>query len=95
MSTETLPAHTPTPWRFTGESVLDAKGNNACTKVNGPIIVRAVNSHAELVGALERAIEQIDFTVRAMALGQTVSISSLQNCAAYARASVAKAKGQS
>jgi hypothetical protein len=28
-------------WTFDGQSVLDAQGNNACTKVNGPLIAAA------------------------------------------------------
>lgn len=51
------------------------------------------NSHAELLGALEQAAKQFDFAVSALSQGHTVSVSSLQNCAAQARAILAKAKG--
>lgn len=39
-----------------------------------------------LKAALEAAARQFDYTVSALSKGQTVSISSLQNCAAVARA---------
>lgn len=58
------------------------------------LIVRAVNSHEDLLAALELAANQFDFTVAALAKGQTVSVSSLQNCAANARAAISRAKGQ-
>jgi len=48
----------------------------------------------DLLSALELAASQLDFTVAAIAKGQTVSVSSLQNCAANARAAIARAKGQ-
>lgn len=45
----------------------------------------------ELLASLQDAVAAFDFTVSAMAKGQTVSISSLQNCAAAARSAIAKA----
>jgi non-ribosomal peptide synthetase component E (peptide arylation enzyme) len=47
----------------------------------------------DLLSALELAASQFDFTVAAIDKGQTVSISSLQNCAANARAVIRNAKG--
>ncbi len=49
-------------------------------------------SNRELSEALQRASVQFDFTVAALAKGQTVSISSLQNCAAACNVAIAKAK---
>ncbi len=51
-----LPATTPnaardegqTKWTFNGESVLDAKGRNVCTKANGPLIAAAPDLLAAL-----------------------------------------------
>lgn len=45
----------------------------------------------EMSAVLKKAVEQFDYTVRALSLGQKVSISSLQNCAASIRATLAKA----
>ena len=53
---------------------------------------RLIAAAPELLAALESAANQFDFAVRALAQGQTVSISSLQNCAAAARAAISKAK---
>lgn len=47
------PTHTPTPWVFNGESIIDAKGNSAMTKANAAFIVRAVNAHEELLVAIK------------------------------------------
>lgn len=61
---------------------------------NAEFIIRACNSHAELVAALEMAVERLDYTVSALARGTSVSIGSLQNCAAEACAAIAKSKGE-
>ena len=45
----------------------------------------------EMFKALEAAAKQFDFTAAALSKGQLVSVSSLQNCAALARAAIAKA----
>ena len=55
---------------------------------------RLIAAAPELLAALESAAAQFDFTVTALAKGQTVSISSLQNCAALARQALAKASAQ-
>lgn len=52
------------------------------------------SSAPELLEALQQAAEQFDYTVKSLALGHTVSISSLQNCAAMAKQAIAKAIGK-
>lgn len=54
---------------------------------------RLIASAPELLEALQRAVEQFDYTVKSMTLGHAVSISSLQNCSAMARQAIAKATG--
>lgn len=60
----------------------------------GDANARLIAAAPELLAALSNAVKQFDFTVAALAKGQTVSISSLQNCAANARAAIAKAEGR-
>lgn len=79
---------------YTPESTLE--GILACIEVDGShdhdrlANARLIATAPQLLDALARAVAQFDFTVAAMAKGQTVSISSLQNCAAAARAAIAK-----
>lgn len=54
---------------------------------------RLIAAAPDLLATLETAIAQFDLVVRALALGQAVSLSSLQNCAASARATIEKARG--
>lgn len=63
-----------------------------CELGTAAAIVRACNSHAQQQQALEDAARAFDSIARALHLGQTVSISSVQNCAAKARAALAAAK---
>ena len=49
-------------------------------------------SRAELEKAVEIAVRHLDFTVSHMAQGHTVSMGSLQNCAAIGRAALASAR---
>ena len=74
---------------FIGKDVTKAELSLARSYVQS-----AAESYAELLAALELAANQFDFTVTALAKGQTVSVSSLQNCAANARAAISRAKGQ-
>lgn len=58
---------------------------------NAAFIVRACNEHAALcavANSLQIAANQFDFTVKSMSQGHTVSISSLQNCAAMAKQAI-------
>jgi len=57
------------------------------------LIARAVNNYADLLAALENAKKQFDSIAAGLALKHTVSISSVQNCAAQARAAISRAKG--
>lgn len=52
---------------------------------------RLISAAPDLLAALVEAQKQFDFIVSALAQGHTVSISSVQNCAAQARATIAKA----
>jgi hypothetical protein len=52
---------------------------------------RLMAAGPSMLAALKRAADRFDFTVSALSQGHTVSISSLQNCAADLRAEVAKA----
>ncbi len=100
--------HTPGPWKLAdlGRDVGIVSARDGFTsniavcsrlyrdeamdcKANATLIAAA----PDLLAALENAAAQFDFTVAALAKGQTVSISSLQNCAAAARAAIAKAEG--
>jgi len=50
----------PARWVFDGNSVLDGKGASALTKVNGPLIVKAVNHHDELVALAKLLVEEAE-----------------------------------
>ncbi len=80
--------------RYTDEWTLE-RGSLICEMRDGPTAnARLISAAPELLAALQATVAQFDFTVAAMAKGQTVSISSLQNCSAAARAAIAKATGQ-
>jgi hypothetical protein len=53
-------------------------------------LVEQPDVNARLIEALEKAAAQFDFTVKSLSQGHTVSIRSLQNCAAAARLAIAK-----
>lgn len=59
-----------------------------------PEHARLIASAPDLLTALREAVAAFDYTIAAMAKGQTISVSSLQNCAANARAVIAKAESQ-
>jgi hypothetical protein len=62
------------------------------TAKQGEQLVADIQAHnAQLGAALEDAKRQFDFIVSSLAQGHTVSISSVQNCAANARAALASA----
>jgi hypothetical protein len=90
------PPTTPTPGaKRAAEAIfgpvgLDPRLNDDDYADVAAIIDRETGAR-ELLEALETAVHQFDFTVKALALGHTVSISSLQNCAAAARAAIRKA----
>jgi hypothetical protein len=57
--------HSPLPWACMGNApahLIDSEGNlvfgNAGTEVNGALIVRAVNSHADLLEALKAMVDR-------------------------------------
>lgn len=54
--------------------------------------VRLHESNAALESALEAARSRLDFIASALAQGHTISIGSVQNCAAQARAALQSAK---
>lgn len=71
------------PWAE--PSVFDAERN-----ANARLIAAA----PELLAALENARLDLDYIVASLARKNTISISSVQNCAARARQAIAKAKGE-
>ncbi len=105
---KTTTSHTPGPWLEVTQhhdkdrtEVRNSTGKMTVATCRCPAGVtleeteanaRLIAAAPDLLAALEQAAAQFDYTVRAMALGQTVSISSLQNCAAAARAAIAKAQ---
>lgn len=48
--------HTPGPWEFNGEAVLDKRGRNVCTKDNGYLIASA----PELLEACKQAASLLE-----------------------------------
>lgn len=67
--------HTPTPWKFNGDSIDDERGNtvafprsggfmpgdrNKNMRANAELIVRAVNHHDKLIKHFELACDVID-----------------------------------
>ena len=101
------PGHTPGPWAVTKHASPDYApqfgiyaegsprdlatvcGNNADSAKHDAALISAAPN---LLAALQQAADQLDCTVRALALGHKVSVSSLQNCAAAARAALARAQ---
>lgn len=77
------------------ESLLQtvASINGPWKQANYAANARLIAACPELLVALQRAVEQFDYTVKSMTLGHTVSISSLQNCSAMARQAILKATG--
>lgn len=95
--------HTPGPWH-TKETITGIEIHTTTEeflplcKLNGgwrdaEANARLIAAAPELLAECEKAADRFDFTVAALAKGQTVSISSLQNCAAELRSVVARAKG--
>ena len=70
-------------------TVAGTSGTASETQAVASLVVVA----PELLAALENDLAENDYTVKSMALGHTVSISSLQNCSAAIRAVIIKAKG--
>ncbi len=97
--------HSPTPWQLVGNDIYAADGitltarpwgpagliqdTNAEHRANADIIIRAVNSHAALVAALEAALPQIERHVCRYPDGSVSDNPAL----AQAKAALALAKG--
>lgn len=80
-----------TPWKTITHpdgrmSLVDAKGGEPCTKDNAAFIVRACNSHYEILAALETIVNSEE-----METGTFVC--DFQSLQSVARAALAKAKG--
>lgn len=68
-------AHTPTPWTARNQMIRDSAGaqigmttgyrGDGMGAANAALIVRAVNSHAPLVAALEYALAELDRAIEA------------------------------
>jgi len=75
-------------------AVIDYQSPHLMTDAERLANARLIASAPELLEALQQAAKQFDCTVSAMAQGHTVSVSSLQNCAAMAKDAIRKATGK-
>jgi hypothetical protein len=91
--------HTPGPWHHApGELIYGPLGESVAScrfvtnfKEENIANMRLISAAPDMLALLELSAERIDFTVKSLSLGHTVSISSLQNCAAEIRAAISKA----
>ena len=101
------PAHTPGPWthyehstaniRIVGTTLTNAQQHavaHLCPTGRAELDLanaRLIAAAPDLLAALNDAVRQLDFIAAALAQKHTVSISSVQNCAALARNAIARA----